>query len=56
MKVVVCTATLVIGINAPAQVVIIRGTTYITENGKENLDMNMIKQVLGRAGRPQYST
>lgn len=55
LKVVVCTATLAWGVNLPAQTVIIRGTdVYGSEGGARDLDVLDVKQIFGRAGRPQY--
>lgn len=54
LKVVCATSTLGQGVNLPAHMVIIRGTSHW--NGKENveLDSSTIMQMIGRAGRPQY--
>ena len=54
LKVVCATSTLGQGLNVPAHLVIIRGTSHW--NGKENveLDSSTVMQMIGRAGRPQY--
>eukprot|EP00939_MAST-03C_sp_MAST-3C-sp1_P002064 g2064.t1 len=58
IKVLVCTATLAWGVNLPAHTVIIKGTKiYNPEVGKfVELSILDVKQIQGRAGRPQYDT
>ncbi|CAL6095924.1 RNA_helicase [Hexamita inflata] len=53
--IVVCTATLAWGVNLPSQTVIIRGTDIFTDTGKQDLDVLDVKQIFGRAGRPQFT-
>ncbi|KAG2058635.1 DNA polymerase theta/eta [Suillus hirtellus] len=58
VQVLVCTATLVWGVNLPAHTVIIKGTQiYNPEKGRwVELSSQDVLQMLGRAGRPQYDT
>lgn len=55
LLVVVCTATLAWGVNLPSQTVIIRGTDVFTDTGRQDLDILDVKQIFGRAGRPQFT-
>ncbi|KAG1902400.1 DNA polymerase theta/eta [Suillus fuscotomentosus] len=56
VQVLVCTATLVWGVNLPAHTVIIKGMQiYNPEKGRwVELSSQDVLQMLGRAGRPQY--
>ncbi|CAA3010416.1 D -box ATP-dependent RNA helicase D 12-like [Olea europaea subsp. europaea] len=58
IQVLVSTATLALGVNLPAHVVIIKGTQiYNPEKGAwTELSPLDVMQMLGRAGRPQYDT
>ncbi|KAH0573614.1 RNA helicase [Spironucleus salmonicida] len=55
LTIVVCTATLAWGVNLPAQTVVIRGTDIFSEFGQKDLDILDVKQIFGRAGRPQFT-
>ena len=51
----VTTATLAWGVNLPAYAVIIKGTDiYDPTRGNSDLSILDIKQIFGRAGRPQF--
>ncbi|KAK5670079.1 ATP-dependent DNA helicase MER3 [Batrachochytrium dendrobatidis] len=50
------TSTLAVGVNLPAHLVIIKGTSqYINGEFRDYSDMD-IEQMIGRAGRPQFDT
>ena len=53
--VICCTSTLAVGVNTPCHLAIIKGTMTFTDDGlKEYRDLD-IMQMMGRAGRPQFS-
>ncbi|KJA27175.1 hypothetical protein HYPSUDRAFT_75106, partial [Hypholoma sublateritium FD-334 SS-4] len=54
LRVLIATSTLAVGVNLPAQMVVIKGT-HVFQNGasKEYSDLDVM-QMLGRAGRPQF--
>ncbi|KAK7203674.1 putative DEAD/DEAH box DNA helicase [Myxozyma melibiosi] len=49
-----CTSTLAMGINLPAQMVIIKGTSSWADNKMQEYAEFDIQQMIGRAGRPQF--
>ncbi|KAF9482801.1 P-loop containing nucleoside triphosphate hydrolase protein [Pholiota conissans] len=54
LRVLVATSTLAVGVNLPAQMVVIKGVhTFQNNISKEYSDLDII-QMLGRAGRPQF--
>ncbi|CAG8752235.1 18126_t:CDS:2, partial [Cetraspora pellucida] len=48
------TSTLAIGVNLPAHLVVIKSTTAYKNGGFTEYSDSEIKQMLGRAGRPQF--
>ncbi|PHJ19767.1 activating signal cointegrator 1 complex subunit [Cystoisospora suis] len=58
VRVLCCTSTLAWGVNLPARVVIIKGTSiYDTKaGGFKDLGILDVLQIFGRAGRPQYDS
>ena len=58
IKVLVCTATLAWGVNLPAHLVIIKGTTLYDpqKGGFRDLGILDVQQIFGRAGRPGFDT
>jgi activating signal cointegrator complex subunit 3 len=58
IKVLVCTATLAWGVNLPAHLVVIKGTTLYdpTKGGFRDLGILDVQQIFGRAGRPGFDT
>ncbi len=57
IKAICSTTTLGIGVNLPANTVLIRDITrYNTEQGQIRLGINEVTQLFGRAGRPKYDT
>jgi hypothetical protein len=55
VMVVAATSTLAVGVNLPAYLVVIKSTTFWTQsNGVEECSPLMIRQMIGRAGRPQF--
>jgi len=55
LKVICCTPTLAMGVSLPAKVVIIRNYRFFTqERGNAPMPVGWIKQVFGRAGRPEH--
>ncbi|KAL5036668.1 ATP-dependent DNA helicase MER3 [Batrachochytrium dendrobatidis] len=56
IRVICTTSTLAVGVNLPAHLVIIKGTSqYINGEFRDYSDMD-IEQMIGRAGRPQFDT
>ncbi|XP_070389526.1 probable ATP-dependent DNA helicase HFM1 isoform X2 [Dermacentor albipictus] len=53
LRALVSTSTLAAGVNLPARLVVVRGTT--TYGGQPYPDL-VLEQMVGRAGRPQYDT
>lgn len=53
IKILCATTTLSVGVNLPAYLVIIRGTKLNTGTFQEHSDLT-IRQMMGRAGRPQF--
>eukprot|EP00049_Salpingoeca_infusionum_P009357 m.155449 g.155449 ORF g.155449 m.155449 type:complete len:1247 (+) comp14311_c0_seq7:295-4035(+) len=56
LSIVTATSTLAMGVNMPAHLVIIKGTTQYTPSGNEELNVAKVLQMIGRAGRPQFDT
>lgn len=55
LMVVIATSTLAVGVNLPAYLVVIKSTSYWTQaNGVEESSPLQIRQMIGRAGRPQF--
>jgi hypothetical protein len=55
IMVVVATSTLAAGVNLPAFLVVIKSTTvWSAEKGAEECSPAIIRQMIGRAGRPQF--
>lgn len=52
LRVLVCTSTLAMGVNLPAYLVVVRGTTMITGGICGQYSAARIHQMIGRAGRP----
>ncbi|CAK9070839.1 unnamed protein product [Durusdinium trenchii] len=53
IQVLFCTQTLALGVNLPARLVIVKGTTAY-KDGWQEYDELEILQIMGRAGRPQF--
>lgn len=50
-----CTQTLALGVNFPARLVVVKGTTaYRQDGGWEEYDALEMQQMIGRAGRPRF--
>lgn len=58
VRVLVCTSTLAWGVNLPANVVVVKGTTYYDAQRCNFSDISILDviQIFGRAGRPQFDT
>ncbi|KAI5172877.1 activating signal cointegrator complex subunit 3 [Nematocida sp. LUAm3] len=58
IQLLVCTSTLAWGVNLPARVVVIFGTSYYSPETckREDISILDVQQMFGRAGRPQYDT
>ncbi len=57
IKVICSTTTLGLGVNLPAQTVLVRDTSrYGEDSGMERISTNEVTQLFGRAGRPKYDT
>ena len=57
LKVISCTPTLAMGVSLPAKTVLIRNYKFFTlGRGIEPMPVFWVKQVFGRAGRPEYDT
>jgi helicase len=55
LKVICCTPTLAMGVSLPAKTVLIRNYKFFTRGrGTEPMPLFWVKQVFGRAGRPEY--
>ncbi len=55
LKVICCTPTLAMGVSLPAKVVLIRNYKFFTPGrGTEPMPVCWVKQVFGRAGRPEH--
>ncbi|MHC1611610.1 MAG: DEAD/DEAH box helicase [Candidatus Methanospirareceae archaeon] len=55
LKVICCTPTLAMGVSLPARVVLIRNYKFFTSGrGIEPMPLFWVKQVFGRAGRPEH--
>jgi helicase len=55
LKVICCTPTLAMGVSLPAKMVLIRNYKFFTlGRGNEPMPVCWVKQVFGRAGRPEY--
>lgn len=55
IKAIAATPTLAMGVNTPADTVIIRDLTRYTENGTAPISVREYLQMAGRAGRPNYN-
>ncbi|GET91474.1 dead/DEAH box helicase-like protein, putative [Leishmania tarentolae] len=54
---VVCsTTTLALGVNLPAHLVLIKGTTFFSSGRYQDMPISEVMQMCGRAGRPGYDT
>ncbi len=56
IKVICSTTTLGYGINMPAHTVLVRDITRFDGNYSEQIGVNEVLQLFGRAGRPKYDT
>lgn len=56
IRVMFCTTTLSAGVNLPARLVVILGTTLYKSGSMVEINKNQVTQMTGRAGRPQYDT
>ncbi len=57
LKVICCTPTLAMGVSLPAKMVLIRNYKFFTHGrGIEPMPLFWIKQVFGRAGRPEHDS
>ena len=56
IRVVCCTTTLAVGVNFPARLVIVKGTTGYKGGSRVDLPLHEVRQMLGRAGRPGLDT
>nr|XP_040571312.1 LOW QUALITY PROTEIN: probable ATP-dependent DNA helicase HFM1 [Lepeophtheirus salmonis] len=56
LSILVCTTTLAQGVNLPAHLVIIKGTSQLAGGTTKEYDSGQIQQMIGRAGRPQFDT
>jgi helicase len=56
IKVICSTTTLGYGINMPAHTVLVRDVTRFDGNYSEQIGVNEVLQLFGRAGRPKYDT
>lgn len=57
LKVICCTPTLAMGVSLPAKTVVIRNYKFFSlGRGLEPMPVFWVKQVFGRAGRPEYDT
>jgi helicase len=57
IKVICSTTTLGIGVNMPAQTVLVKDVTrYSNGFGSEHIPVNEVLQLFGRAGRPKYDS
>jgi len=55
LKVICCTPTLAMGVSLPAKMVLIRNYKFFTlGRGNEPMPVCWVKQVFGRAGRPEF--
>ncbi len=55
LKVICCTPTLAMGVSLPARMAMIRNYRFFTPGrGIEPMPVSWVKQVFGRAGRPEY--
>lgn len=54
LRVLCSTSTLGQGVNLPAFLVIVRGTTQWVGRSERELDSSALTQMIGRAGRPQF--
>ncbi|ESL05344.1 RNA helicase, partial [Trypanosoma rangeli SC58] len=56
ISVICTTTTLALGVNLPAHLVIIKGTTFFKSGRREDLPLSEVAQMSGRAGRPGLDT
>ncbi len=56
IKLICATTTLGLGVNLPANTVLVRDTTRFTGGGSEPIGVNEVSQLFGRAGRPGYDS
>jgi ATP-dependent DNA helicase HFM1/MER3 len=50
------TSTLSQGVNLPAHLVIIKGTSMYVNGSYENMNLHTVQQMCGRAGRPGFDS
>ncbi len=55
IDIMISTNALAMGVNFPADVVIIKGLSAVTDYGVDRISREMIWQMIGRAGRPGYA-
>nr|CCC95973.1 unnamed protein product [Trypanosoma congolense IL3000] len=56
ISVICTTTTLALGVNLPAHLVIVKGTTFFKNGNREDLPLSEVAQMSGRAGRPGLDT
>ncbi|KAK9470828.1 P-loop containing nucleoside triphosphate hydrolase protein [Dipodascopsis tothii] len=56
LAIICCTSTLAVGVNLPAHMVIIKGTTTWADGRSQDYSAAELLQMMGRAGRPQFDT
>ncbi|CBH18522.1 DEAD/DEAH box helicase, putative [Trypanosoma brucei gambiense DAL972] len=56
VSVICTTTTLALGVNLPAHLVIVKGTTFFKNGNRDDLPLSEIAQMSGRAGRPGLDT
>ncbi|CAG9580211.1 putative DEAD/DEAH box helicase-like protein [Leishmania major strain Friedlin] len=56
IAVVCATTTLALGVNLPAHLVLIKGTTFFSSGRSHDMPVSEVMQMCGRAGRPGFDT
>eukprot|EP00759_Apiculatamorpha_spiralis_P036202 PhF_6_TR36499/c0_g1_i1/m.53673/K15271/HFM1, MER3; ATP-dependent DNA helicase HFM1/MER3 len=56
IRIVCATSTLAVGVNLPARLVIVKGTSSFKEGARVDLPLSDVAQMIGRAGRPGFDT
>eukprot|EP00760_Papus_ankaliazontas_P006285 PhM_4_TR12979/c0_g1_i1/m.63592/K15271/HFM1, MER3; ATP-dependent DNA helicase HFM1/MER3 len=56
LRVVCTTTTLAVGVNLPARLVIVKGTTVFKSGARGDMALSEVAQMVGRAGRPGFDT